>query len=260
MGGDAGQLRRSAGRAGARDRDDLPGARPRRRAERRGQHLPRATRRPAPASPALATRGPPARALLARLDHPKIRPTREVGILSAAGSRSCRWPVPCPATPGSSSWTSRRPCSTPTRSTCCSASSTTSRASGAAIIYISHRLEEIRRIGDRLTVLKDGRTVATDLPARDHAHVGAHLPDDRPHVLGRLPAASGCRLRPRPRCSWSTASAATGEFSDVSFGVRPGEILGVAGSGRRRPQRDRRDGLRRAPGRHRHGQRRWHGR
>src|SRR5438105_2646217 len=39
-------------------------------------------------------------------------------------------------------------------------------ATGVAVIYISHRLEEIREIGDRVTVLKDGRTVAVGLPAR----------------------------------------------------------------------------------------------
>ncbi|WP_249024696.1 ATP-binding cassette domain-containing protein, partial [Couchioplanes caeruleus] len=38
---------------------------------------------------------------------------------------------------------------------------------GIAVIYISHRLEEIRDIGDRVTVLKDGRTTAANLPARD---------------------------------------------------------------------------------------------
>ncbi len=40
-------------------------------------------------------------------------------------------------------------------------------AEGVAVVYISHRLEEIREIGDRITVLKDGATVATGLaPAR----------------------------------------------------------------------------------------------
>ena len=38
-------------------------------------------------------------------------------------------------------------------------------ADGVAVVYISHRLEEIRQIGDRVTVLKDGRTVARNLPA-----------------------------------------------------------------------------------------------
>ncbi len=38
-------------------------------------------------------------------------------------------------------------------------------ADGVGVIYISHRLDEIRRIGNRVTVLVDGRTVATGLPA-----------------------------------------------------------------------------------------------
>jgi ribose transport system ATP-binding protein len=38
-------------------------------------------------------------------------------------------------------------------------------ADGVGVIYISHRLDEVKRIGDRVTVLSDGRTVATGLPA-----------------------------------------------------------------------------------------------
>src|SRR3954447_19750623 len=38
-------------------------------------------------------------------------------------------------------------------------------ADGVGVIYISHRLDEIKRIGDRVTVLSDGATVATGLPA-----------------------------------------------------------------------------------------------
>ncbi|MDP9135635.1 MAG: ATP-binding cassette domain-containing protein, partial [Actinomycetota bacterium] len=38
-------------------------------------------------------------------------------------------------------------------------------ADGVAVVYISHRLDEIRRIGDRVTVLSDGRTVATGIEA-----------------------------------------------------------------------------------------------
>ena len=37
------------------------------------------------------------------------------------------------------------------------------KASGIAVVYISHRLAEIREIGDRITVIKDGRTMATGL-------------------------------------------------------------------------------------------------
>jgi ribose transport system ATP-binding protein len=39
--------------------------------------------------------------------------------------------------------------------------------SGVAIVYISHRLDEIRQIGDRITVLKDGASVGSDLAAAD---------------------------------------------------------------------------------------------
>src|SRR4029453_17356380 len=39
-------------------------------------------------------------------------------------------------------------------------------AQGIAVIYISHRLDEIRDIGDRVTVLKDGRTTAANLSAK----------------------------------------------------------------------------------------------
>lgn len=40
-------------------------------------------------------------------------------------------------------------------------------AQDIAVIYISHRLEEIREVGDRVTVLKDGQTVASGVPAAD---------------------------------------------------------------------------------------------
>ena len=38
-------------------------------------------------------------------------------------------------------------------------------AEGVGVVYITHRLDEIRRIGDRVTVLSDGRTAATGIPA-----------------------------------------------------------------------------------------------
>ena len=38
-------------------------------------------------------------------------------------------------------------------------------ADGVGVVYISHRLDEIRRIGDRVTVLTEGATVASGLPA-----------------------------------------------------------------------------------------------
>jgi len=101
-------------------------------------------------------------------------------------------------------------------------------AQGIAVIYITHRLEEIRQIGDRITVLKDGRTTATSLPVddtdtaelirlmtgRDVANVfppAVPIAADAPVVL----EVEGLGL--------------AGVFEDVSFSVRAGEVVGLAG-------------------------------
>ena len=107
-----------------------------------------------------------ARELLARLGHPEISRAWEVGTLSAAGkqivsvaralSRDARLIVmdePSAVLDGEEVENLFKIV-------------TDLAASGVAVVYISHRLEEIRRIGDRITVLKDGRTAATGLDAR----------------------------------------------------------------------------------------------
>ncbi|MEW2431396.1 sugar ABC transporter ATP-binding protein [Micromonospora sp. NPDC047644] len=101
-------------------------------------------------------------------------------------------------------------------------------AQGIAVIYISHRMEEIREIGDRVTVLKDGRTTAANLPARDTPtrdlvsrmtgrtieYVFPDRPADDPAGADLLQVQGLTR---------------TGEFADVSLNVRAGEIVGIAG-------------------------------
>ncbi|MBD5786221.1 sugar ABC transporter ATP-binding protein [Cellulosimicrobium terreum] len=99
---------------------------------------------------------------------------------------------------------------------------------GVAVVYISHRLDEIREIGDRITVLKDGRTVAQNLPVsetptqklitlmtgRSVEYVfpdSSELADDASVVLD----VAGLSLR--------------GTFTDVNLQVRAGEIVGLAG-------------------------------
>src|SRR5689334_19741417 len=106
------------------------------------------------------------RALLQRLGHGEISPRREVGRMSAAqqqlvsmaralahDARLIVMDEPSAALAHSEVDNLFRVIGELT-------------ASGVAVVYISHRLEEIRRIGDVVTVLKDGRTVATGLPAR----------------------------------------------------------------------------------------------
>jgi ribose transport system ATP-binding protein len=100
-------------------------------------------------------------------------------------------------------------------------------AQGIAVIYISHRLEEIREIGDRVTVLKDGRTTAANLPARSTPTrdlVGRMTGRTLEYVFPpRLPATEG---KPLLVVDGLTRE---GEFADVSLQVRPGEIVGIAG-------------------------------
>ncbi|QIQ01730.1 sugar ABC transporter ATP-binding protein [Streptomyces liangshanensis] len=107
-------------------------------------------------------------------------------------------------------------------------------ADGVAVVYISHRLEEIRRIGDRVTVIKDGRTVAVGLPAKDTPtrevvalmtgrNVEYVFPERRATV--DAPAAQP-GVEPVLRVE---GLAREGEFAPVDLELRPGEIVGLAG-------------------------------
>jgi len=99
------------------------------------------------------------------------------------------------------------------------------RARGVAVIYVSHRLEEIFRIADRITVLRDGHYVGTyptgeiDLDRLIQLMVGRKLTEKFP----RAPAPQG-----PPRLEVRGLSAAA-VFEGVSFAVHAGEILGIAG-------------------------------
>jgi ribose transport system ATP-binding protein len=101
---------------------------------------------------------------------------------------------------------------------------------GIAVIYITHRLEEIREIGDRVTVLKDGRTSAVNLPARTTKTdelvtrmTGRKIEYVFPTRPARTTAVEGTPLL---QVSGLTRP---GEFVDVSLTVHAGEIVGIAG-------------------------------
>ncbi|MDI3406692.1 sugar ABC transporter ATP-binding protein [Streptomyces cavernicola] len=101
-------------------------------------------------------------------------------------------------------------------------------AEGVAVVYISHRLEEIRRIGDRVTVLKDGRAVVGGLPAKSTPTrevvalmTGRNVEYVFPERPVQLPVGEAL-LTVR-------GLARTGEFAPVDLEVRPGEIVGLAG-------------------------------
>lgn len=99
----------------------------------------------------------------------------------------------------------------------------TLRAQGAGIVYVSHRIEEVLAIADRVTVLRDGRRVSTN-PVADvdtgillRRMVGRDLPPTRPRV-------------PRPGAVvLETGGLAHGDAHAPALAVRRGEIVGLAG-------------------------------
>ena len=101
----------------------------------------------------------------------------------------------------------------------------TLRGRGMGVIYITHRLEELRAVGDRVTILRDGATV--------HSGPLEEIPTDRiiQHMVGRevvsmyerQPVAPGPELL---RVEGLTRGKA---LRSVSFSLRAGEIVGLAG-------------------------------
>ncbi|QCD59376.1 sugar ABC transporter ATP-binding protein [Streptomyces hawaiiensis] len=101
-------------------------------------------------------------------------------------------------------------------------------AAGVAVVYISHRLEEIRRIGDRVTVLKDGRAVANGLPAKStptREVVALMTGRNVEYVFPDRPIAPP----PLDPVLKIQGLSRRGEFEPFDLEVRPGEIVGLAG-------------------------------
>ncbi|MCX4987454.1 MULTISPECIES: sugar ABC transporter ATP-binding protein [unclassified Streptomyces] len=101
-------------------------------------------------------------------------------------------------------------------------------ADGVAVVYISHRLEEIRRIGDRVTVLKDGRAVAGGLPARSTPTREIVALMTGRNVEYVFPDRTGARPPGDPVLTVQGLSR-QGEFAPLDLELRPGEIVGLAG-------------------------------
>ncbi|MFD1077093.1 sugar ABC transporter ATP-binding protein [Longispora fulva] len=166
--------------------------------------------------------------LLDRLGHPEIPAGREVGLLSAAGkqvvsiaralSRDARLIVmdePSAVLDHDEVDNLFRIVRDLT-------------ADGVSVVYISHRLAEIRDIGDRVTVLKDGRTVATGLDAQ-----ATPTADLVRLMTGRTLAQTFPPRRTPPRDTPELLRvrelSLAGHFQDVTLSVRAGEIVGLAG-------------------------------
>ena len=96
---------------------------------------------------------------------------------------------------------------------------------GVAIIYISHRLEEVKEIGDRSTIMRDGKTIAqveladTSIDEIIKLMVGRELKEKFPKIKVGM---GGERFR--------VENLSFGKLvRNISFSVRAGEILGIGG-------------------------------
>ena len=98
------------------------------------------------------------------------------------------------------------------------------RDQGVAVIYVSHRLEEIFAIADRVVVLRDGMLVGNQ-------PIHATSPDDLVRLI------VGAAVKPIERAPvsavgrhvWEVIGGVVGDVGPVSFTVRPGEMLGLTG-------------------------------
>lgn len=99
-------------------------------------------------------------------------------------------------------------------------------ATGTAVIYISHRLEELKQIANRISVLRDGRMVsthnATDLSTDDIIKLMAGRELSVNSFAATKPLRSDIGIAVRGLCAGATVQ-------DVSFEAHKGEILGFAG-------------------------------
>ncbi|WP_026370584.1 sugar ABC transporter ATP-binding protein [Kallotenue papyrolyticum] len=99
------------------------------------------------------------------------------------------------------------------------------RAAGTAIIFISHRLEELFAIADRVTVLRDGAVVGTHPMAGMTRERLIQMMVGRPlgELFPKQAVAPGAPLLEVRGLSLA------GQFADISFTLRRGEIVGLAG-------------------------------
>ena len=101
------------------------------------------------------------------------------------------------------------------------------RDDGVAIVFVSHKLEEVFDLCDTVTVLRDGRNACAGLPLK-----GLERQDVVKMMIGR--AERIAKRAPRPRATTAPYLELKGFGSaaghrDISLGVRPGEILGLYG-------------------------------
>jgi ribose transport system ATP-binding protein len=99
---------------------------------------------------------------------------------------------------------------------------------GMAVIYISHRLEEITAMCDRITVLRDGKVITVLGNSRRDVTKDALVSSMVGRELGNFYSRETCSVKEDIILDVKNLSR-KGKFSDVSFSLHRGEVLGLAG-------------------------------
>ena len=101
------------------------------------------------------------------------------------------------------------------------------REAGVGIVYISHRLDEVIGIADRISVLRDGqKIIEMQASASDRATLIAHILG---RELGDLNLEKAAPTDRQPRMIACRALSAASDLEEVTFEVREGEIVGLFG-------------------------------
>ncbi|MCV3738815.1 ABC transporter ATP-binding protein [Rhizobium sp. TRM96647] len=105
------------------------------------------------------------------------------------------------------------------------------RDGGVSILFISHKLEEIRAICDRATILRAGRVTGNVDPREHDAHDLARMMigRDMPEPMPALPRPGGDKQLEIVGLDYRSDDPFAVPLSDISLTVRAGEILGIAG-------------------------------
>ena len=103
----------------------------------------------------------------------------------------------------------------------------TLRADGVGVVFITHHLEEIPALGDRVTVLRDGRSVGTvpaDTPPAELVRLMVGRSIDQQYPRRPTPPRPDAEVLLRVSCL-----SRAGDFTGVDLTVRAGEVVGLAG-------------------------------
>lgn len=100
------------------------------------------------------------------------------------------------------------------------------KARGIAVLFVSHRLREVLRISDRVTVMKDGRTVSDhDISDLDRGQLVGHIIGREAGEIAPIDDLAA----PRDEIAIEAQGLSGGPLRGVDVSVRRGEILGIAG-------------------------------